>query len=120
LVLSVFDTGVGIKVKDQTKLFKFFGTVKSTRKVNTKGVGLGLSITKMICEEFGGGVAIHSKKGIGSVFQAQLKILPKMVTEINKTTEEAELAEILQKVRARQLALAQENFKKAKPGKVMS
>ena len=68
IVLSVFDTGVGIKVQDQMKLFKFFGTVKSTRKINTKGVGLGLTITKMISEEFGGGVAIHSKKGVGSVF----------------------------------------------------
>jgi len=50
------------------KLFKLFGRLKSTRKVNTKGVGLGLSITKMISEEFGGTVTVHSKKGQGSVF----------------------------------------------------
>jgi len=54
LLLSVIDSGVGIRVVDQMKLFKLFGTIKSTRKLNTKGVGLGLSITKMICEEFGG------------------------------------------------------------------
>jgi len=63
LVLSILDSGVGIKVEDQMKLFKLFGTIQSTRKLNTKGVGLGLSISKMICEEFKGGVAVHSTKG---------------------------------------------------------
>ena len=61
-MISVMDSGVGIKVEDQMKLFKLFGTIQSTRQLNTQGVGLGLSITKMICEEFGGGVAIHAKK----------------------------------------------------------
>jgi len=50
LVVSVMDTGVGITVENQMKLFKLFGTIKSTKKLNTKGVGLGLSICKMICE----------------------------------------------------------------------
>jgi len=50
------------------KLFKLFGCLESSRKVNTKGVGLGLSITKMISEEFGGEVAVHSEVGIGSIF----------------------------------------------------
>ena len=68
LVVSVIDSGVGIRVIDQMKLFKLFGTIKSTRKLNTKGVGLGLSISKMICEEFKGGVAVHSTLGKGSVF----------------------------------------------------
>ena len=68
IVLSVLDSGVGIKIVDQKKLFKLFGTVKNTRKINTKGVGLGLSITKMISEEFGGGVNLLSKKGRGSIF----------------------------------------------------
>ena len=68
IVLSVLDTGVGMKIKDQMKLFKLFGTVKSTKELNIRGVGLGLSISRMICEEFDGCVAVHSKKGIGSVF----------------------------------------------------
>jgi signal transduction histidine kinase len=54
LVLSVLDNGVGIKVEDQVDLFKLFGCLKQTRKMNTKGVGLGLVISKMISEEFGG------------------------------------------------------------------
>jgi len=64
----MFDSGVGIKVANQMKLFKLFGCLKSTRKINMKGVGLGLSITKMISEEFEGAVAVHSRKGCGSIF----------------------------------------------------
>ena len=40
VILSLMDSGIGIKVEDQMKLFKLFGCLESTRKVNTKGVGL--------------------------------------------------------------------------------
>ena len=73
-MLAVMDNGVGIKTQDQTKLFKLFGTVSSTKKLNTKGVGLGLSITKMISKEFGGDTAVLSKKGLGSVFLSSMQI----------------------------------------------
>mmetsp|Transcript_20621 Transcript_20621/g.31466 ORF Transcript_20621/g.31466 Transcript_20621/m.31466 type:complete len:108 (+) Transcript_20621:2103-2426(+) len=76
LVVSVLDTGVGITLEEQTRLFKLFGTIKRTRAVNTRGIGLGLSISKMISEEFGGRVAVLSSPGIGSAFLASLKILP--------------------------------------------
>jgi len=58
IVLAVMDTGVGIKTEDQAKLFKLFGTISSTKKLNTKGVGLGLSICKMISNAFGGDTAV--------------------------------------------------------------
>jgi len=72
LVLAVLDSGVGIKTEDQTKLFKLFGTISSTKKLNTKGVGLGLSICKMIANAFNGEVALLSKEGLGSIFIAGL------------------------------------------------
>jgi len=53
-VVSVLDNGVGIRDKDKTKLFKLFGCLKSTHSMNTQGIGLGLVISKMITEEFGG------------------------------------------------------------------
>jgi len=68
------DTGVGIKTEDQAKLFKLFGTISSTKKLNTKGVGLGLSICKMISNAFGGDTAVLSKKGLGSIFMASLSL----------------------------------------------
>jgi signal transduction histidine kinase len=35
IVISVLDTGIGIKKKDQRKLFKLFGTLQNTRQMNT-------------------------------------------------------------------------------------
>jgi len=56
LVLSVLDNGIGIREDDQSKLFKLFGCLKSTHSMNTGGIGLGLVISKMISEEFGGSI----------------------------------------------------------------
>ena len=50
LVTSVEDTGIGIKDEDKEKLFKFFGKLSSTNKVNKGGMGLGLTISKSIVE----------------------------------------------------------------------
>ena len=48
LMTEVEDSGVGIKQTDLQKLFKFFGTLKESSKINKSGMGLGLSISKMI------------------------------------------------------------------------
>ena len=40
------DTGIGIKEEDQPKLFKMFGKVEAASKINSQGVGLGLTISQ--------------------------------------------------------------------------
>ena len=52
---------MGIKRKDKSKLFKLFGFVQSTEAVNTRGIGLGLVISKKIVESFDGKIAFKSK-----------------------------------------------------------
>jgi len=52
--VQIKDTGMGIKRKDKSKLFKLFGFVKTTEDVNTRGIGLGLVISKKIVEKFDG------------------------------------------------------------------
>ena len=74
ICLAVLDTGVGIKVQDQSKLFKLFGTISSTKRLNTKGVGLGLSICKLISNAFAGDTAVLSMPGLGSVFMSSLSL----------------------------------------------
>ena len=44
--MVVEDTGIGIRREDSDKLFKLFGKLESTSKINTNGIGLGLSICK--------------------------------------------------------------------------
>ena len=71
----MLDNGVGIKKKDQKKLFKMFGCLQSTRQMNTQGIGLGLFICKIIVSEFGGLISVQSehRKGTRFTFSFPLK-----------------------------------------------
>ena len=62
------DTGIGIKDEDKHKLFELFGFLQSTKELNTQGIGLGLHISKKICQEFGGEINFVSQWGQGTSF----------------------------------------------------
>ena len=66
--VSITDTGKGIKKKDQDKIFKIFGNVIGKNEINTNGIGLGLVISKMIAQDFGGDVDFFSEYKQGSTF----------------------------------------------------
>lgn len=68
IVVSVIDTGIGIKKEDRVKLFKLFGTLQNTRQMNTQGIGLGLVISENIIKAFDGGIGVRSKFGKGTKF----------------------------------------------------
>lgn len=72
--ISVTDTGVGIKIEDQQKLFKQFGFLDATREINTQGIGLGLHICKLLVAQFDGEVSCVSKFGEGSTFTFTFKL----------------------------------------------
>ncbi|MCA9370400.1 MAG: PAS domain-containing protein, partial [Candidatus Peregrinibacteria bacterium] len=61
----VTDTGIGIPKKEQKRIFERLFRASNARKMDTDGNGLGLYITKMIVESFGGTLRITSteKKG---------------------------------------------------------
>jgi len=69
LRISVTDNGQGIKKKNQSKLFKMFGTIKDTKRgLNMNGIGLGLVISKQIVEQFNGIINYYSKYKKGTTF----------------------------------------------------
>ena len=75
--LSVVDNGRGIKVKNQDKLFKLFGSHKDEKKgINTNGIGLGLVISKLIVTKFNGYIDFVSKYKKGSTFFYTFETLP--------------------------------------------
>ena len=74
LEISVIDTGIGIKEEDKDKLFKLFGYVQDSHQMNVHGIGLGLTISKKIIEQFGGEISMTSKEDEGSTFKFKLKI----------------------------------------------
>jgi signal transduction histidine kinase len=54
LVSSVSDTGIGIKRDDLNRLFTFFGCIAKSKDINRGGMGLGLTISKMILQQLDG------------------------------------------------------------------
>lgn len=71
---SVTDTGVGIKQGDLDKLFKFFGTLARSKDLNRGGMGLGLTISKMIIQSLGGDISVESECGKGSSFTFSVSV----------------------------------------------
>ena len=81
MIISVIDSGMGIKEDDQNKLFKLFGSVRHEKEnINTKGIGLGLVISKLIVEKFNGNIDFISKfkKGATFFFSIELEVLEKL------------------------------------------
>ena len=72
LVVSVSDTGVGIKPEDINKLFRPFSQIETGLSGLREGTGLGLAITKHLVEAMGGEVRVESTWGQGSRFSFTL------------------------------------------------
>jgi len=70
LKFTVADTGKGITIEDQKKLFSEFVQVDLKRNRNIEGTGLGLAITKRLCALMNGWIEMESEYGKGSVFSA--------------------------------------------------
>ena len=68
LEMQVEDNGIGISKPDQSKLFQLFGFLESSKQLNTKGIGLGLHITKKITKMFSGDITCCSQVGKGTNF----------------------------------------------------
>jgi signal transduction histidine kinase len=66
--ILVQDSDVRIKEENLQKLFKIFWIFDAPKELNTKGIGLGLHICKMIVEQFGGLVTCKSVWGEDTSF----------------------------------------------------
>ena len=75
LLVSVKDSGIGIAITDQPKVFEKFKQVGDTLTDKPKGTGLGLPICKEIVEYHGGRIWVESEPGRGSTFSFTLPVL---------------------------------------------
>lgn len=87
-MISVKDTGRGIKSEDINKLFTKFERLDVERNTTTEGTGLGLAITKKLVELMNGLINVESRYKEGSIFMVQI---PQKIDKLTKPLSEEEL-----------------------------
>lgn len=70
--VSVRDTGVGIAVEDQARIFEPYVRVHPGAERRESGVGLGLALVRLLTEAHGGRIEVDSEPGKGSCFSVFL------------------------------------------------
>ncbi len=86
LIISVQDTGRGIKKENVEKLFNKFERLDEDRNTTIEGTGLGLAITKSLVNLMNGTINVQSTFGEGSIFIVNL---PQKISKITDTSLEA-------------------------------
>ena len=74
LFFMVKDSGIGISMEEQDKLFQSFKQVDASITRRFGGTGLGLSITKQLVEMMNGTIHVESEKGKGSCFSFSVRL----------------------------------------------
>lgn len=83
--ISVQDNGVGIPASDLPRVFDRFYQVESHLTRRHGGMGLGLSVAKVMVEMHGGRIWAESTEGLGSTFTFLLPVKSKMdISETEK------------------------------------
>ena len=96
LIISVEDTGIGIKQENLNKLFNKFERLDLKDNITIEGTGLGLAITKKLVDMMNGKIVVQSVFGKGSKFtvsidQRIVKNPTIKVEAINATHEKIEV-----------------------------
>lgn len=81
--ISVADTGIGVSLEKQDKLFENFFQVDGSRTKSYGGTGLGLAISQKLVEAMGGTISFYSMgEGLGSTvtFNVPLSHIPVIKT----------------------------------------
>ncbi len=90
LIVSVTDSGIGIRKEDLHKLFTSFQQLDTHKSHKREGTGLGLAISKELCALMGGSISVESTYGVGSKFtfdilQRVAKVQSKLAYSENET-----------------------------------
>jgi signal transduction histidine kinase len=70
----VSDTGIGMTDEQMARVFQAFGQADARISREYGGTGLGLVISRRLCQLMGGDVTMRSVHGKGSVFTVRLPV----------------------------------------------
>ena len=82
--VSVSDTGNGIALEDQSRVFEAFSQVGTDDARKHEGTGLGLTLTRRFVELHGGEISVESAVGKGSTFAFTLPLRPWPTSETDR------------------------------------
>ena len=90
LIISVEDSGIGIKEENLPKVFSKFERLNVEKQLTIEGTGLGLAITKRLVDLMHGKIIVQSIYGQGSKFtisidQRIISLLPEPIKETKKS-----------------------------------
>ena len=91
LIISVKDTGKGIKADHINRLFNKFDRLDVELNTTTEGTGLGLAITKALVEMMGGKINVQSQFGKGSIFMVQV---PQKISKLSGPIQVVEQSKV--------------------------
>ena len=74
LIISVFDTGIGIADEAKERIFEWFTQGNAATSRNFGGIGLGLPIAARLAKSMGGEITLESRTGSGSTFHCAVSI----------------------------------------------
>ena len=96
LIISVEDTGIGIKQENISKLFSKFERLDVEKQLTIEGTGLGLAITKKLVDLMGGTIVAQSVYGEGSKFTISVdqKIISVKPIEKEKPVTESKILDV--------------------------
>ena len=83
MIFEVLDTGIGIAIEDQVRIFDPFVQAGAAR--TRKGTGLGLSICRHFVQLLGGTIQVESNPGRGSRFHVEI---PARMADASEVTAE--------------------------------
>ncbi len=99
LIFKIKDTGIGIAEENKELIFENFRQIDGHSTRSYGGTGLGLPITKRLCELMNGTVNVASKLGLGSEFTVVLKDVKVSDNQIILTDKKEEVIKMETKLK---------------------
>lgn len=93
LSFAVSDTGIGIPLADQERVFDEFAQVDSAVQRRVRGTGLGLSLSRKLAQVLGGTLTLASKVGEGSTFTLKIPVVHEEVVEMENIEQKASIVD---------------------------